>query len=162
VPHVPDRCYVAGGAERVGLAVEPLDLDATTYAPEGAGYLSETLLDPGSAYLPTAQFDATRFTYAQGQANARRLSNVFYFFAVNGKYLPTPEHVRIHGFDPRDKYSYYCKIEVGVPGLDNPEEARAIAEEFLRKMLPEVMACLPDWREVKAGNYPNDNSPGGS
>jgi len=162
VPHVPDRCYVAGGAERVGLAVEPLDLDASTYMPEGTGYLSETLLKPGTAYIPVAEFDATRFTYAQAQANVRRLSNVFYFFAVNGKYLPTPEHVRLHGFDPRDKYSYYCKIEVGVPGLDDPEEAREIAEAFLRKMLPEVMACLPDWRDVKAGNYPNDDSSEGS
>ena len=162
VPHVPETCYVAGGLEYVGLTVEPMNLDASTYTPEGEGYLSETLLEPGTAYLPHAEFDVTRFTFARTDGGARRLSNVFYFFVVNGKYLPTPDHVRLQGFDPRDKHSYYCKVEVGLPHMEDVEQAREIAEGFLRKMLPEVMACLPDWREVKAGTYPTEDTPGGS
>jgi len=95
------------------------------------------------------------FTYGMGD-NAQRTSNVLYFFAANGKYMHTPELVRLNGFDPRDRYAYFCKIEVGVPGVADPDEASRVAEAFLTRMLPEIMACLPDWREVKAGRYPLD------
>jgi hypothetical protein len=34
------------------------------------------------------------------------------------------------------------------------DKAEAVVGEFLSQMLPEIMGCLPDWHEVRAGNYP--------
>ena len=78
-------------------------------------------------------------------------------FAANGKFLPGPDHVRAQGFDPRDKYAYYCKIEVQVPGASDPELVRQRAGDFLSAMLPEIMACLPDWTDVTEGRWPEEN-----
>ena len=86
-------------------------------------------------------------------------------------------------FNLKDRYSYYCKVEVMFPGLgnavarqyreDNPgatptEVNQAVAdavaeraEDLLSDLMPEIMACLPDWTEVQAGTYPepSDDKP---
>jgi hypothetical protein len=79
---------------------------------------------------------------------------VGYFFAANGIFMGTTERVRTLVFDVRDKYAYWCKIEVLPLGITNREEAVKAIAEFLSHAMPEVMTCLPDWYEVRAGTYP--------
>jgi len=157
VPHVPDRCFVAGGLVPVNLTTHDLDVTSSDYQPVDGGWMTQTRVKPGEAFIPSNPITSTVFTFTRAD-NADSASNVLYFFAANGRYLHTPELVRLQGFDPRDRYAYFCKIEVGVPGVGDRAEAGRIAEKFLSRMLPEVMACLPDWREVQAGRYPADNT----
>lgn len=152
VPHVPTRCYTASG-------VLPLNTIEQTLALNGAGY---TLMADGRTRVQLAdqavtlsQRDvaATTFTYGHAQDSDFQ-SNVLYFFAANGKFLPTPELVRTHSWNPADEYAYYCKIEVNLPGVGDRAEAARLTSRFLSVMLPRIMACLPDWQAVQAGEYP--------
>lgn len=83
---------------------------------------------------------------------------MIYFFAANGRFLATPDHVRLQGFDLADRYSYYCKIEVGVHLVKDPEQAVELAGRFLSELLPEIMTCLPDWVDVLEGRWPPGQS----
>ena len=167
VPHVPERCFTAGGAEYQGKSIEVIDVQGPEYQTHDGKTLafSELLMDYVS--IPDTQIRATQFRYTFGSLQ----SNVIYFFAANGKFLPGPDHVRAQGFDPHDGYAYYCKIEL-MPGRfiqnqnSNPvfigiadeQLARQRAESFLAAMLPEIMACLPDWTEVQTGRWPSDRA----
>lgn len=167
VPHVPDRCFVAGGVKHGGLfdQVLHLDPDVIQDAESGRGFDAYTAnpnlddpLAPGSigteVHLPERDIDAKRFTYRVPNNNADQ--HVMYFFAVNGKFLASPNAVRLQGFDIRDTHSYYCKIEVQVIGEPDPERFAEKAQDLLNDFLPEIMACLPDWQEVRDGQWPID------
>jgi exosortase len=152
VPHVPDRCYVAGGMERRGVNREAVSLNRGygTYQQEPDGrWTALSNLAQGRVTVPRVEFPITLFTYAE--PGSAEQSNVLYFFSANGQFLANPDEVRINGFNLSDRYSYYCKIEVGFPDVSDPEVARQRAEAFLSVALPEILACLPDWEKVKAG-----------
>ncbi len=153
VPHVPERCFIASGLEWIDKDLVPLELSGPGYRFEAGGWRSASQLNPQGVSIPSKSFDATCFTYASPQ-DPTRSSNVIYFFVANGKYLPTPDWVRAEAFDPTDRYSYYCKVEVGLYGVADPQAAAEHASDFLSVMLPEVMACLPDWGEVTSGRWP--------
>jgi len=157
VPHVPDRCFVAGGLKPLDLTSTQLDVATSAYQEVDGGWETATRLEPGSAFIPQNPITATVFSFTAAD-DPTRASNVLYFFAANGRYLHTPDLVRLRGIDPRDRHAYYCKIEIGVPGVADPQEASKVVEKFLSRMLPEVMACLPDWRDVQAGRYPVTNA----
>lgn len=148
VPHVPDRCYVAGG-------VQPVDVSKVTLTLGGPGYHTDeqgrttalSKLHGGSVRVPRTDIPATIFTFTTPESGGRQ-GNVIYFFSANGKFLPTPEAVRAQGFGLRDRYSYYCKIEVGFFGVDDPQRAVQRTSEVLSAMMPEILAALPDWVEV--------------
>lgn len=150
VPHVPDRCYVAGGMQRVGMGSTRVELSGPAYRRSGDVWLAANRLSPIEVQVPEKDFDATIFTFNQ-QDHPSNQSNVIYFFIANGKFLPTPEWVRATAFDPRDRYSYYCKVEVGMFGVVDPETASERAGAFLSAILPEIMACMPDWAQVQKG-----------
>ncbi len=154
VPHVPDRCYVAGG-------VQPINTSGVTLRVGGAGFTQDddgqtwalARLHPEPVRIPRDAIPATRFTFAASKDDTRA-SNVIYFFAANGKFLATPEAVRAQAFGLKDQYSYYCKIEVGFFGVSDPDEAAQRTGALLSVLLPEIMACLPDWVDVTEGRYP--------
>jgi exosortase len=153
VPHVPDRCFVAGGLVPIGVSSTTLHVSGSRYRNENGQWLAASRLNPAGVRVPQTDIDTTVFTFASPEDRAFQ-SNVIYFFAANGKFLPTPERVRLQGFDPRDRYSYYCKIEVGVFGVGDHQAANDRVSAFLADMLPEIMACLPDWIEVTEGRWP--------
>lgn len=153
VPHVPDRCFVAGGLVPIGVSSTTLHVSGPRYRNENGQWLVASRLNPAGVRVPQTDIDTTVFTFASPEDRAFQ-SNVIYFFAANGKFLPTPERVRLQGFDPRDRYSYYCKIEVGVFGVGDRQAANDRVSAFLADMLPEIMACLPDWIEVSQGRWP--------
>ena len=158
VPHVPDRCFVAGGLKPIGTSSVRLTLGGPQYRQENGKWYAGSKLVPEGVKIPATDFDATIFTYAQ-PSRPDEQSNVVYYFAANDKFLSTPERVRLHGFDPRDRYSYYCKIEVGALGNTDADQAAQIVSRFLSVALPEIMACLPDWDRL---NEAQETAPAGS
>jgi exosortase len=165
VPHVPERCYVAGGMRPVNTRTVQLALDETSWRSDGQARLATSqLLGRTPQYdnpvrIPSARVPATLFTFTpKGQDQSGDKENVLYFFAANGKFLPSPDSVRMEGWDLSDEYAYYCKIEVRWPGISDAEHAQHRTARLLSDMLPEIMACLPDWQAVKAGRYPSDSA----
>ena len=162
VPHVPDRCWVAGGmlpgpSEVVTI---PLDRGDATHDADGVrlpARLAATGEGPGFARLPALEVPATRFTAFVPQRPDEPLT-ASYFFAANGGFYATPNMVRVQGFNLRDRYSYYCKVEVMFPGLRDAQRAEDRTADLLSHLLPEIMAALPDWTQVRAGAWPPDAS----
>lgn len=137
VPHIPDRCMVAGGYDPVGRR--------------------EELLDMGGGRTMRTSF--VQFQESAGHARPKTLS-VAYFFQVNGDY----EHDPITGVRRRlqnllEKHGYFAKIELMTEGPASGEGAAAGAGEaakasmgdFLRHALPQIEAALPDWQQVTSG-----------
>lgn len=159
VPHVPERCFVAAGLTPRGKDITTLRLDKNHFTRASDGqYLAQSNLSDQPVRIPELNIPATIFTYGSPkQSNAD--ANVIYFFAANGKFLPTPDRVRFQGFSLTDTYSYYCKIEVGVNLVGDKELAKKRVSEFLSDFLPQVMACLPDWVDVTEGRWPPGDAP---
>ena len=164
VPHVPDRCWVAADMENTGLEQIDLDLEPLGAQPEAAtGKLVAPvqLQDPidgrTQARLPEAVFPAKLFSAKTAEG---REVNTTYFFVANGGYFSSPNQVRTLAFNIRDEYSYYCKVEVMFPGLTDAELSEQRTEALLSALLPEIMACLPDWVDVKEGRWPAEGSDG--
>jgi len=153
VPHVPERCFVAGGMQAVDDSTASLTLTGPKYEAADTGWRAESLLARGDVRLPDRHIRATVFTFCLPN-DPDRQSNVVYFFSANGRFYRTPEQVRLRGFDPTDRHSYYCKIEVMLPNVADPTVAGERASAFLSQVMPEIMACLPDWFDVEAGDWP--------
>ena len=147
VPHVPDRCYLAAGALQEGQSSIDLNVGGLQYRGADPGFVATCRLDPDGVYLPDEKFLATQFRY-RNAADPGHVHAAVYFFVANGAFLATPDRVRFRGFNPRDRFSYYCKVEVGLSDIGDDEEAANRASQFLSTMLPEILACLPDWRQM--------------
>ena len=154
VAHVPERCITAGGASSVGAAAVTLNLNPKLYRPDPAGGYLATANGDETVHVPDIAVPGSLFRYAPPEGG--EVQNVFYFFVANGTYRNSSYALRLAGFDPRDTYSYFCKVEMHIPGVTDPAVAQRRAEAFLSVMLPEIMRCLPDWQAVKAGDYPPD------
>jgi len=157
VPHVPQQCFKAGGLVQVDGGSTTLKLLGEGYRQDPTvpgGYL-HPVKDTGSGAqvrLPGVEIPATYFTFADPRRNNQQV-NVAYFFVANGRYLPSPRAVRAHGFDLRDKYSYYCKVQVTV-GVEDKDQAIERVSSLLSELMPEIMSCLPDWVDVTEGRWP--------
>ena len=155
VPHVPDKCWIVAGGTMAYRDIVEVTLDGEAYRddPDTEGLLADSALG-GEVRLPDDKVKMVVFAAddAQGHRNAAT-----YFFIANGSYMASNHEVRF-GFELRDRYAYYCKVELQFPGITDREELERRAGAFLRDMLPEVMACLPDWHEVQAGRYPDHTS----
>lgn len=169
VPHVPELCYVASGVTAVSSSDVRLPLEAATITASGAdGLLTATTADGTSVHLPARTVPATQFLFKPRGAAAPVA--VYYFFIVNGKLYGSKTGVRLQSFDVRDRYSYYCKVEVMAGALardprsnawtfvgadPDTDRARTTVSRFLTAALPELMLLLPDWPAVQAGRYPS-------
>ncbi len=162
VPHVPDRCMVAGGyvpltAEPITLSLE-LDKSDWTEDPEfrfdGVGYPvieDGVTLDGNASFvrLPAGEFEIRTTQFSHPSIGDDQVV-AGYFFVANGRTTAYPERIRMLAFDRSSQYAYYCKIQLTI--LSDPqstlEDFNAIASEFISELLPEIMKCLPDWAEV--------------
>ena len=165
VPHVPDRCMVAGGY--VPLTPEPrtldLAIDAINWNTDSltlddepyqfvwsdnsiTGKQEKIRLPIGDLQLRTTQFSHPRL--ADGHVFAG------YFFIANGKTTPYPERIRVIAYDPFESHAFYCKVQFTMQGDRNfnIEDFTQIVSEFTSKALPEIMKCIPDWTEVRQRN----------
>ncbi|MEM8783209.1 MAG: exosortase/archaeosortase family protein [Planctomycetota bacterium] len=159
VPHVPDRCWVAGGIASVGAETYESTLDLAGAGPDDQtdGLRVPTQLrDPvdGKTFARMPGQAVPLRTFAGVHPNSGKTMRATYFFVANGGFYASANDVRLLGFDPRDKYSYYCKVEITFPGLGDPEEVKARVAALLSDLMPEVMAVVPDWADVRAGRWP--------
>lgn len=159
VPHVPERCFTAAGATFVDKSLTQLTIAGPQYMSTDDGRVEAySTLANDEVTVPETDIRASIFRYADAN-NPERVQNVIYFFAANGKYLAGSYEVRAAGFDPKDEYAYYCKIEVMIPGMIDQDHMAQRTGEFLSAMLPEIMAALPDWDAVRAGEWPDQQKP---
>lgn len=169
VPHVPDRCFVAGGLEtRVLPENYPLDLDHARWRPDpdhvnrvtGEPYRLAPYRDPitgrstvvrmpvGDIVLRTTEF------FAPETPGLRVFAG--YFFIANGRTACTPEEVKLLAFRKSEEYAYYCKVQFSCGGGREfeAEEFTSLVTDLLEPLLPELMRCLPDWAEVETRMAP--------
>ena len=162
IPHVPDRCMVAGGY--IPLTPEPttldLDIDQSTWELDESNMLDglpypfvwgqntvtqedeQVRMPIGIFQLRTTQFSHPKLQNEQIYAG--------YFFVANGKTTAYPERIRLIAFDPSEKHAFYCKIQfttVASRSFDT-ENFREVVSAFTSAALPEIMKCLPDWAKV--------------
>jgi hypothetical protein len=165
VPHVADRCLVAGGWVSVGLPENvDLPIDRSTWGqdPEhvnrntGRPYplveFPDSVLDTThTVRMPIGDFKlrTTEFREADNP-DARIFAG--YFFIANGQTTPFPEGVRAFAFNLETKYAYYAKVQFTMPVSDEmtkPQFAEIVAD-LADELLPELMLCLPDWSEIES------------
>ena len=140
VPHVPDRCMVAGGFQPV---------------------LYEVLEWPMGIYTGgAARRVPVRFIDFQFVDPMRQMGNrcVTYFFHANGKYMDDPNAVRSKLQSLNERCGYFAKIEVMTPLPTREREtdelkaadrklAMVATQKFLTVSLPEIEKLLPDWEK---------------
>ena len=152
VPHVPDKCWIVAGGTMVYRQAHTFPLEGERYRddPDSDGLLATSSFG-NEVRIPEPEVEMIVFAAdnADGHRNAAA-----YFFVANGQFMASNTAVRF-SFDLRDRYAYYCKVELSFPGIKDPKEIERRAQAFLDDMLPEIMACLPDWTDVQAGRYPN-------
>jgi len=148
VPHVPDRCFVAGGAARTGLTLETIDLDNPRITRTTDGEVRAMTAAGKLVALPDDQAPATVVIFTNAETNQNY--GVSYLFIVNDTFTATPEGVRLKAFNLTDRYAYHCKVEVMPFGAQTPEQTRELSAEFLSYLMPEVFLCLPDWEAANA------------
>jgi exosortase len=159
VPHVPERCMVGAGwqiTEGPWTVEIPVDRSTWTEDPSVPGVWRVRDANGKRIRLPRdADRVQLRVTKYEGPRGARLYAG--YFFLANGGWTPTAEGVRLLAFDLKDDYAYYCKVQFSSNTVAGPEELAAQAGTLLSELYPEIMRCVPDWTEVAAGRYPDDN-----
>jgi exosortase/archaeosortase family protein len=157
VPHVPERCELAGGATEMDRTLVTLRLGGPGYHPRpqdpAATMYAPSKLAGGSIPVPQTAIQAT---VSQFVSKENQHYCVIYFFVANGGYFANPDQVRAKGFDPRDRYNYYCKVQMKLLTGGDTAAATAQASEFLSAVMPEDLACLPDWDQVGRGPGPGN------
>ncbi|MEE2907704.1 MAG: exosortase/archaeosortase family protein [Planctomycetota bacterium] len=161
IPHVPDRCMVAGGLTQeqpeplnfeLGINQEQWELDSE-HLLDGEPYRIATIERPPGqiemARLPVGPFQLRTTEF--GDPNSPNLS-VFagYFFIANGRLTPDPWGVQMLAFKPEDKKAYFCKVQLTTATQEpiTMEQFIQLATSFLEHMIPEIARVLPDWVEV--------------
>ena len=169
VPHVPDRCFVAGGYESQMAVPENIDLniDQSEWvlldeSPKELGHVYPQIQRP---HPVTSDQETIRLPLGDFQLRTSEFRHpdmgetpIFagYFFLANGQVAVTPGDVHRFAFDLSSKYSYYCKVQITavLKQGENKEIFVSRATDFLEDLLPHLMRCLPDWFEVETGKYP--------
>ena len=162
VPHVPDQCMVAGGfipltAEPVTVSIDVGDkswlLDAENEL-DGTQIPYVTKLNPVIGkeeiiHMPLGEFEIRTTEFSHPELGDDRVI-AGYFFVANGKTTAYPEQIRLLAFNPASKYAYYCKVQFTIRGNQHftIDDYSEIVSDLSKELMPDIMACLPDWVEV--------------
>ena len=142
VPHIPERCMVAGGFE----PIDPQTLHWRVF-PDRAGDAK----DLGVRFI---QFEQQLTGGGSAVGASTVPMDVAYFFQVNGGYESDPiSGVRLKLQDLRVRHGYFAKIELATVGRDRAVAAAAMTD-FLRHAMPAVTKVLPDWSKYESGTAP--------
>ena len=165
VPHIPDRCLVAGGAAQQGRPVNlDLAVDGTTWQRDPI-HVNRRMKEPYWVYtyrhritgqavtvrMPFGDFRLRTTEYRFKEKPGVRV-HAGYFFIANGETTPMPALVRSFAFDLTTRHAYYAKVQFTMYTTPEvaPEQFVATASDLLVELLPELMRCLPDWAEVES------------
>jgi hypothetical protein len=133
VPHVPERCQVAGGAMNV----------VSENVPFAVG-------DSGSTWPAEIELCRVRYEKEGGFATDRYQGVEYYIFSLNGRPENSWKQVRFELSLPWQKYCYFAKIQFSpARGVTDVRQADKKAEEFLRDCLPEVLKLLPTPADIE-------------
>ncbi len=163
VPHVPDRCFEAGGLRKQGLPDNyPLEVDKSQWRESDPDqhqdstsfpqviYAHPVTGQPITVHMPAGDF-SLRVTEFQriDQQDVKIFAG--YFFIANGETTATPERLKFLAFDPTERYAYYLKVQYTMFGDKDFSKEEFISDcaDFTGHLLPELMRCLPDWYEVQ-------------
>ena len=149
VPHVPDRCFVAGGAQPIARNIRTATLESPRMTERADGSAKAMTVTGKLVVMPDDEVPMTVVTFAHAE-DASQTYCVTYFFVVNNTYTATPEGVRAKAFNLTDRFAYHCKIEVMPYGASEPDQTVELTADFLSHLLPEVFLCLPDWEAANA------------
>jgi len=151
VPHVPDRCFVAGGAQPFARDIETAELESVRMTERADGSIKAVTMAGKLVQMPDDQVPMTVVTFAHPEDRSNTYC-VTYFFVANHTYTATPEGVRLKALNLTDKYAYHAKVEVMPYGAREPGQTVELTAEFLSYMLPEIFLCLPDWQAANAAD----------
>ncbi|MDP6600862.1 MAG: exosortase/archaeosortase family protein [Phycisphaerales bacterium] len=171
IPHIPDRCLVAGGF--VPKSAEPatlpltLPIDSWREDPEhalaGEHYRYVRVRDPEGGRrekvrMPVGEIRLRTTEFSHPQAGDGRIF-AGYFFVANGRTTPFPERIRLLAFDRTSRAAYYCKVQFTIHGdaLFGEERFIEMTSEIAADLLPVIMQCLPDWVEVTTAGDKNED-----
>jgi hypothetical protein len=167
VPHIPERCWAVSGLELTRNSEgAPIDIDRSSWHPlvrDGVApgrYMSVPIEDPVTAdieqvTMPVGDIVVTTIEFQDPKRPEERQVGG-YFFIANGVSVATSYGVRQAAFNLRDRYAYYCKIQLTNRGkVSDPngsllEPFKHDASELLSALIPQVMRCLPDWPTYEA------------
>jgi hypothetical protein len=152
VMHVPEVCYIAGGAQGLKFNNTAVVISSDQIEDRNSQEVTATNSLGEPVRLSSTTVPLRVFSYVPVRADEEM--HVSYFFIANGNFKATTESVRTLVFHVHDKYAYWCKVEVLPIGIANYDDAVEAVRQFLSFALPEIMTCLPDWAEVRAGKYP--------
>jgi len=131
VPHVPERCLVAGGASVLGTDTVKFTVS------------SDRLLWSGA--IP---FRRTRYATRGEFGPVYRLQ--YYVFSYNGRVVSDWKKVRGKLLNPFQRYSYFAKIQFGPrESVSDFAATDRAAETFIQHALPEVLKLLPAPEDVE-------------
>jgi len=171
IPHVPERCWVAGGMVLVdGARIVPLTLDTSAWGTSkvppnratGRPYQTADAFDSVlrrfvPVHVPVGEF-AIRAMEFQDEARPDQRMIGGYFFIANGRVTSSALDVRKLAFQRTDPYAYYTKVQFAMPARADDdrrwERFQEYTSEFLDELLPHLMRSLPDWPEVEARGVP--------
>lgn len=164
VPHVADRCFVAGGMQLGTLTRDlPLPLDNTRFIPDRdvpeslKGRISKVRSTDG-VYVRLPRDPADIKIHAMEFIDHGKALYAGYFFVANGGCVARAEDVRLLAFNLSATYAFYMKVQVTSGDVTSQEELATLAASLLDETFGDLMRCTPDWVEVEAGRYPTAES----
>lgn len=165
VPHIPDRCMVAAGWDRLSLPVNHdlhLEWPEATVDPgpvnrrSGEPYRVLRVADPltgapEDVRLPQGTIELRVSGFDRDDQPAIAHYGGFCLIA-NHHVTAHPAAVRTLAFRPSEQHAYYAKVqlEMTVAASAGPERFVAMASDLMHELVPHLMRCLPDWQEVEA------------
>ncbi len=128
VPHVPDRCLVAGGATMIPTAAERLAVTLRGVSPPW-----DRLTFNRVGYEMTDRLGLDVKRYVQ-----------YYVFSLNGRPEGSWEKVRLELTKPWVRYCYFAKVQLAPTGpITDLAQADRATVEFVNMFLPAVVALWP-------------------
>lgn len=141
VPHVPERCLPAAGAEPVEGYSGPVHFEVPPLGKDRPLWNTGKLTFQRAAYATTT-----------GRMQEDRLMVVYYVFSINGEPEDSWVQVRKQLVWPFDKYCYFGKIQfspLGPGNIEDLDEANEAAQEFMSHALPLVIRHFPSVNDIR-------------
>lgn len=134
VPHVPERCLVAGGATL-----------------EDSKEIKFSILHAKKPWNDPVPFRRTRYKVADALKLHSSQYVQYYTFSLNGEPESSWEKVRLHLAKPWVKYCYFSKLQFApLFPVDDLEEADQAAKELMNYFLPVILRALPMPSDIEA------------
>ncbi len=134
VPHVPDRCLVAGGA---------------TLVPSAYGQTAVVI--PGGP-RPWDRLTFNRVGYEVSHRMGLQISRYaqYYVFSLNGRPEGSWKRVRLELTKPWVRHCYFAKVQVAPTGeITDFDRADEAVEDFLATVMPAVAAMFPTPADIR-------------